>query len=167
MIDRREKMSVKDLAAHIFGGESSLSENMILCIAAALAASFYSYEYYQPWAGAARIAVTAVLVIVWIYCGFVSGRDGKKGFAVFAAAYWTIPLVYTYLYGLRDNVSGYSRILDFLNKTAMLISQRPFAEIPALPSVCVLSMAIIVISAYFAGTAFVHDNNPSQKSGLL
>jgi len=160
-------MSVKDLITRFFGGKSSLSENMILCIAAALAASFYSYEYYQPWAGAARIAVTAVLVIVWAYCGFVSGRDGKKGFAVFAAAYWIIPLVYTYLYGLRDNVSGYSKILDFLNRAAMLISRRPFAEIPALPSVCVLSMAVIVLSAYFAGTAFANDNNPSQESGLL
>lgn len=161
------KMSIKDPAAHIFGRKSSLSENILLCIAAALAASFYSYEYYQPWAGAARIAVTAVLVIVWAYCGFISGKNGRKSFSVFAAAYWIVPLMYTYFYGMRDNVSGYSKILDFLNRAAMLIAQRPFAEIPALPSVCILSMTVIVLSAFFAGAAFPSDNNPSQESGLL
>lgn len=161
------RMAAKDLIKRVFGGKSRTSENIILCIAAALAASFYSYEYYQPWAGAARLIVSAVLVTVWAYCGFVSGRDGKKSFAVFAASYWVIPLVYTYLYAMRDNVSGYSKLLDLLNKAAMLISQRPFAEIPALPSVCVLSMTVIVLSAFFAGTVFPYDNDPPQESGLL
>lgn len=102
------------------------AERIMMCLLTALSGTFFFYEYYQPFADAARIIITFLIFIIWFYCAFCSGKDRQWGFAVFEILYWMIPYIYLIFYNSRDNVRGYSKWLSLLNKIADMLFLKPF-----------------------------------------
>ncbi len=123
-------MKVGLLDKFINGKKNSLPENILICVAVALAGTFYFYEYFygEKIHSVACLFITAAIAVTWIICSVCSGRDGKIGFMIFAFLYWSVPYVYILWYDTRDNLHDYNKWLAMSNKIAKALIINPFDE---------------------------------------
>ena len=135
--------------------KNSLLENIVLCLAVTLTSAFWLYDSYYFFMDILRAVVSAMLFIVWLWCGFLSGRDRKWGFLVFAGAYWLIPYLYMLFYGSRNGMTYYDDILKLLYRFSDLLFNRPLRIIADLTNcgvrIWVLSLIILTFTMYFVG----------------
>ena len=150
-------MKVGLLERFINGKKNTLSENIIICIAAALAGTFYFYEYYygDNIHKLACLLITAAITVTWLICSACSGRDGKLGFMIFAFLYWSIPYIYILWYDTRDNLHDYNKWLAMSNKVARALLINPFDEAAKTLGTSTINLApillILVMGMYIAG----------------
>ena len=150
-------MKVGLLERFIKGKKNTLPENIIICIATALAGTFYFYEYYygEKIHTFACLFIAAAIAVTWLICSACSGRDGKLGFMIFAFLYWSIPYIYILWYDTRDNLHDYNKWLAMSNKVARALLLNPFDEAAkkiGTSSVVIASVLLIFVMAmYIAG----------------
>jgi uncharacterized membrane protein (DUF4010 family) len=143
------------------GKHDTLTENIIVCAAAALAGTFYAHEYYyeQQFGLHTEICLilTAIIAVIWPVCAFHSGTKGKAGFAVFTLVYWGMPFAYTLYYASRDNLHDYSKWLAMINRAAGAMLKDPFRaasdKLSASPETLAAVLTALTALAYLAGTA--------------
>lgn len=145
----------KKIGTLIYGKNNSLSENIAVCFAAALAAAFMYYDHYNGFAEILRIAAGVLLFASWFFAGFSSGKKNRFGFLFFAVGYWLVPNIYMLFYASRDNLRGYSKWLSFLNKAADILANKPFSYIAeklgSREWIYAAAVTVISVSAYFIG----------------
>ena len=159
----------------IKGGKNTLSENMIVCIAAALAGTFYFYEYYYESQFALHtnlsLVISAVIFVIWLICAAFSGKDGKIGFVVFAFLYWSLPYIYLLYYSSRDNLSNYSKWLALLKRAATAMLYNPFYEAAkkfgtdpvTLAAVLLICIMGVYVAAYFVRRSYDNELKASEE----
>lgn len=143
-------------------------EDIFLCMAISLSGAFFWYDKYYGFMGVMRIVTAVLLVIVWIWCGFISGKNRTWGFMIFAVSYWSAPYLYMMYYNSRDNVRGYSKWLSLLNKLSDLVFNKPllivaecFKKEPVIP---VLFLLVLTAISYVFGCniAYVIRKNSEE-----
>ena len=150
-------MKVRLLERFVNGRKNTLPENIIVCIATALAGTFYYYEYYygENLHTFVCLFISAAIVITWLLCSVCSGRDGKPGFMIFAFLYWSVPYIYILWYDTRDNLHNYNKWLAMSNKIARALLLNPFDEaakkLGASPIDITAILLIFVMVMYIAG----------------
>ncbi len=164
------------LERFVKSGKNTLSENIIVCIAAALAGTFYFYEYYYEVQiqihSTLCLLITAVIAVIWLVCAAKSGKDGKLGFIIFAFLYWTTPYLYILYYASRDNIRNFNEWLAILNRAAKAILYNPFYEAAeklgtttvVLASILLILVMFSYIGGYFAARRF---NAGKEKAASL
>lgn len=139
----------------VLGRKNSLLENIILCLVITLASAFFWFDNYHGFMGILRAVVSVLLVFIWLWCGFLSGKDKKWGFLIFAGAYWLVPYLYMLYYSARDNIKDYNAIITMLYNFADLLFDKPLKTIAEHTNcgvyIWVLSLIILTITAYFVG----------------
>lgn len=151
--------------------KNSLLENIVLCLAVTLASAFFQYDNYNFFMGVLRAVVSVMLFIAWLWCGFLSGRDRKWGFLVFAGAYWLVPYLYMLFYGMRDGRTHYDNILELSYKFSDLLFSKPLLTIAVFTNcgvnIWVLSLIILTFTMYFVGVNvenILRDRKPSKDA---
>lgn len=150
-------MKVGLLERFASGVKCTLPENIAVCTAAALAGTFYFYEYYygERLHTAACLAITALIAVIWLVCSVCSGRDRRVGFIVFSFLYWGAPYVYILWYGTRDNLHDYNKWLAAISKAAKALLYNPFytaaEKLGSSPAVLASVLLIFVMAGHIAG----------------
>ncbi len=140
-------------------GKATLGENIIVCIAAALAGTFYFYEYYyESWANVHTlmcVGISVTIALIWIASAFQSGKNGRIGFIIFAFLYWSIPYIYILYYSSRDNLRDYSAVLAFVNRIAKAVLNNPFSEtadkLATNSATLAATLLVLIMLAYVGG----------------
>ena len=149
--------------------KNTLAENIFICLAAALAGTFYFYEYYYG----ARIhnilcvLITVVLAAVWLVCSALSGKEKKIGFIIFAFLYWSIPYVYTLWYSSRDNLHDYNKWLAMSNRIAKALLCNPFdtaAEKTGTTSVVYAAVLLVLVMAVYVAAFLIREKYDKTAS---
>lgn len=160
----------------IKGGKNTLSENIIVCIAAALAGTFYFYEYYYESRLALHtnlsLCISAVIFVIWLICAAFSGKDGKIGFIIFSFLYWSVPYVYLLYYSSRDNLTGYSKWLAMFKRIASAMLYNPFYEASkkletdpvTLAAVLLICIMGVYIAAFFVRRSYDNGIQESMEA---
>ena len=155
--------------------KNSTAENIIICIATALAGTFYFYEYYYDRKlhihSLLCILISAVIAVTWIVCSLLSGKDKKMGFAVFAFLYWSIPYIYILFYSSQSSGGAHvSKWLTFLDKIAKALFYNPFYEVAkktgASSGALAGTLLILVMAAYICGYILSVRYEKSQNISL-
>ena len=154
----------------VLGRKNSLFENIVLCLAITLASAFFWFDSYHSFMGILRAVVSVLLMFIWLWCGFLSGKDKKWGFLIFSGAYWLVPYLYTLYYSARDNIKDYNAVITMLYKFADLLFDKPMKTIAEFTNcgvhIWVLSLIILVGTAYYVGinVADVYKNKDKKES---
>lgn len=157
----------------IKGGKNTLSENIIVCIAAALAGTFYFYEYYEgrfTHHADLSIAISAVIFVIWLICAAFSGKDGKIGFIIFSFLYWSVPYLYLLYYHSRNNVEGYSKWLAMFNRICTAVLYNPFYEASkkiGTDPVTLAAILLICVMGVYVAAFFIRRSYDSKRAELL
>ncbi|MBP3855260.1 MAG: hypothetical protein IK990_06580 [Ruminiclostridium sp.] len=152
------------LERFVKSGKNTLAENIVVCIAAALAGTFYFYEYYYESHiqihSTLCLLITAAIAVIWLVCAAKSGKDGKLGFIIFAFLYWSIPYIYILYYSSRDNLHNYSKWLSIADRIAKALLYNPFFEAAKKLGTSTVVLAavllILVMAAYIGGFFAAH-----------
>lgn len=151
--------------------KNSLLENILLCFAITLASAFFQYDSYYFYMDFMRVLASVMLMVSWLWCGFLSGKDKKWGFLIFASAYWLVPYLYMLYYSSRDNIKGYNAFLRLLYKFAGLLFDKPLKTIADFTNcgvyIWILSLVILTFTAYFVGINvgdIYSDKKQSEKA---
>ena len=158
----------------IRGGKNTLSENIIVCLAAALAGTFYFYEYYYESRFAVHtglsLAITAAIFVIWLICAAFSGKDGKIGFIIFSFLYWSVPYLYLLYYYSRDNVANYSKWLSMFSKICTALLYNPFYEAAkkmGTDSVTLAAILLICVMGVYVAAFFIKRSYDSARAERL
>ncbi|MCH5208943.1 MAG: hypothetical protein J1F04_08660 [Oscillospiraceae bacterium] len=135
--------------------KNSLLENIVLCLAVTLTSAFLVYDSYYFFMDILRTVVSVMLFIAWLWCGFLSGRDRKWGFLVFAGVYWLVPYVYMLCYSSRNGRTYYDDVLKLLYRFSDLLFNRSLLRVADFTNcdvyIWVLSLIILTFTMYFVG----------------
>lgn len=141
---------------YLLNRKNSLLENILMCLATTLTCAFFWYDDYYNFMSILRPVASVLLVVSWLWCGFLSGKDKKWGFLVFSGAYWLIPYLYGLWYKARDNNQGYNAFLSLSYKFSDLLFDKPMQSIAEFTHcgvyIWVLSLMILVCTVYFVGS---------------
>ena len=163
-------MKVGLLERFVNGRKNTLPENIIVCIATALAGTFYFYEYYygEKVHTLVCLFISIAIAVTWLICSVCSGRDGKLGFMIFAFLYWSIPYIYILWYDTRDNLHDYNKWLAMSNKVAKAVLLNPFDEAARKLGTSPINLAsillIFVMGMYIAGFLFKRTYEAKRAS---
>lgn len=150
-------LKVNAIKNSVLNKKNTLAENIVLCLAITLSSAFFWFDNYYGFMSVLRIVVAVMLFVVWLWCGFISGKNQSWGFLVFTAAYWAIPYLYMLFYSMRDNVKGYSKWLSLLNKFCDLLFDKPLRMVADFakcePFVLVLTLFSLVVLTYNIGVS--------------
>ncbi|MCR4779629.1 MAG: hypothetical protein K5876_00895, partial [Ruminiclostridium sp.] len=138
---------------------NTLPEQIWACVAAALTATFYFYEYQFESVLHIRtpllLCMAAAIFVIWTICSFSSGRSEQFGFAIFTFIYWGFPFIYTLYYSGRDNLKHYNKWLSMLNKSMTAVLCNPFSEAAAkvhtTPQTIASALVFISMMSYIGG----------------
>lgn len=143
--------------------KTSLLQDMIICAFAALAVSFYYFEYNSAYffADGLRAALLVIMLAAWFAIFFVNGVKKRFGILIFGAAYWLVPLI---IITVRGSAT-YSLLLDVLAQYSELLVRYPLLSISealTLPYKGVILLFLLVLTlGYFAGVCL---NAVSEKN---
>ena len=137
--------------------KNSFIEDIILCIGITLASGFYFYENFYPLMPQIRLFLLVFLLCVWFGLAFKYGIRKKYSFLIFAALYWQLPYAVMVAYSMNDNVRHYSKLLTFLNKTAVILVQNPLnilnEKLGTQPFVTIVIVLLFTLSLYILGSS--------------
>lgn len=158
----------------IKGGKNTLFEDIIICIAAALAGTFYFYEYYYESQFALHtrlsLAITVVIFVIWLICAAFCGKEGKIGFVIFSFLYWSVPYLYLLYYHSRDNVKEYSKWLAMLSDIFTAVLYNPFYEAAkklGTDAVTLAAILLICVMGVYVAAYFVRRSYDSAREDSL
>ena len=147
--------NVRFIQRFVNGRKVSFIEKILLCVMASLSCMFYYYEDHLSHSGVIKLAVFCVMILVWLWCALISGRDKKMSFPVFSCIYWSVPYIFSAYYSFRDNVKHYSKALSFLNRTSSALTYAPFGNTEEITEISAESQMMIllalIIGVYFLG----------------
>ena len=139
----------------VLGRKNSLLENIVLCFAITLTSAFIWFDSYYFFMDILRAVASVMLMFAWLWCGFLSGKDKKWGFLIFATSYWLVPYLYMTYYSSRDNIKDYNAFLRVLYKFSDLLFDKPLKTIAEFTHcgvyIWILSLVIMTFTAYFVG----------------
>ena len=156
------------LKKFLFDRKNSLLENIMLCFAITLASAFFQYDSYYFYMDFMRVLASVMLLVSWLWCGFLSGKDKKWGFLVFASAYWLVPYLYILCYRSTDTINNYNAVLKMIYKFADMLFDRPLKTIADFTNcdvyIWILSLAILTFTAYFVGINLGSISDDKKRS---
>lgn len=148
--------------------KNSLLENIMLCLAITLTSAFFWYDNYYFFMDFLRAVVSVLVVVSWLWCGFLSGRDRKWGFLVFAGAYWLVPYLYMLYFSSRDNIADYNAFITMLYEFADLLYDKPLRTIADFTNcgvyIWILSLIILTFTTYFVGVNVADIYRDKERS---
>lgn len=138
----------------------------MLCSAATLVVSFWSYEgYITPKVmNILNGAAVILMLISWIYMSFSNGTRGKVFFPIYTAVFWTVPpIIYQAAMGMSDTPGDFSITLYIAGRICELMGADAFMQMPLLSGMPVLTASVIMaalsIGLYLLGFAFKPAEN--------
>ena len=151
--------------------KNSLLENIVLCLAITLASAFFQYDYYYFFMDILRAITSVLLLVTWLWCGFISGRDKKWGFLIFAGVYWLVPFVYILWYDSVDILTYEDAFPMFLYRWAYLLFRLPLLTVAQFTEcdvyIWIVSLVILTFTVYFIGVNaenILRDRNSSEDT---
>lgn len=147
------------LAAQMEKRKTTLGQDAFVCIAAALACSFYHFEYYHPYMDLVRSLLAVLFFYVWFSVSFINGVRKRYGFLIFLFCYWLLPQLFIGWQNYLDSTADYLAAVDVLSQFSKFLVYYPFVkwyELPAgkLPPALILAGYLIVcLAMYLIGYA--------------
>lgn len=123
----------------------SLSENILICLAAAFVGGVWQYELYFGQTVHLIMSVGSLIftAVIWTLTSFSEGRQKRTCFAIFTLLFYIlpqIPIIYA-------DYADYNEILDALARLCALFTR--FGGSAAYPAViCGLSIAAFIVGRF-------------------
>lgn len=153
----------------ILGKQNSLFENICLCVAVTLASAFIWFDNFYFYTDFLSAVTSVLMMLMWLWCGFISGKNKQWGFLVFAGAYWLLPYLYMLVYMAYDSGDTYGSFSTLVYKFSRMIYEYPMSTIADFTkcdvNIWVLSLAIIIGTAYFIGINVADIYRGKEKPG--
>ncbi len=153
----------------VLGKQNSLLENICICVAVNLASAFIWFDNYYFYSDFLSAVTSVLLVLMWLWCGFISGKSKQWGYLVFTGAYWLLPYLYMLYYSARDNIKNYNGVLELMYKFSRLIFEMPLRTIADFTNcevyIWVLSLVILTGTTYFVGINVADIYKDKEKPG--
>lgn len=151
----------------VLGKQNSLFENICICVAVNLASAFIWFDNHYFYSDFLSWVASVLLVLMWLWCGFLSGKSKDWGFLVFSGIYWIVPYVYIQLYFSFDSINGPFAIMMY--KYADMIFNMPLNTIAEFTNcgvhIWALSLVILTGTAYFVGINVADIYKDKEKPG--
>ncbi len=125
----------------------SLTANMFIAFIITYAAGAICYESFMPekFVTIYSTVVISVCFATWLLLSFLSGREGKWQFAVFAALFWIIPQLIIYLADSGPEVFMKSIIMYLLSELAVIFINSPIEKAGDLINVRVIPFTAVIV----------------------